>query len=161
MGQMSGERASPEMRMGHLEQRDSSAALGDTRRAQDLCHPLQGPFHLLWNWRCCLCGCCGLLPLGQEGLGATRALGSAGPCPRPRPPGALTPSSLCSSWPPTGMTLRGTHTSPKCLPSTTGPRFPTVSKSQRGSLRGWSWEDPLGTGCHPQSGGGWPSPQAW
>lgn len=136
---------------GSLGGGSSSAAPGDVRRAQPTLSRAPGKT-----------GGASLWPLQTAfpetgGAGDARALGSASPCPRPRPPGALTPSSLCSSWPPMGTTLRGTRTSPKCLPSTTGPRFLTVSKSQ-GAWAGIGRTHQAGQRLPPGSWGGRPGP---
>ena len=49
------------------------------------------------------------------------------------------------------MTLRETRMSPKCLPSTTGPRPLTVSKSPSGFVWGWK----TGVGRVQARAGGW------
>lgn len=114
----------------------SAAVPGDVCRARPLCHPPQHPFYPE------------VQVLSPRPLRTTFAgTGAAGDQPaRPRPPGALTLSSLHSSWPPMEMTLRETRMSPKCLPSTTGPRPLIASKSPSGFVWGWKTG---GGGCGP------------
>lgn len=109
-----------------------------------LCHPPQHPIYPEVQ-------VLSLRPLRTTFAGT----GAAGGQPaRPRPPGALTLSSLRSSWPPMEMTLRETRMSPKCLPSTTGPRPLTVSKSPSGFVRGWKTGGGAGAGPGRWLGGG-------